>query len=81
MSLREAPLSATRTPLQLDFLMRLTIWLAFNRTRFNVCAHGRRFCSVLSGAYNPAKRHFKIAQRRAGGPQSSVLLLRMAAHT
>ncbi len=27
--------------------------------------------SVLRGAYNPAKRHSKIAQRRAGGPQSS----------
>jgi hypothetical protein len=26
--------------------------------------------SPLSGAYNPAKHHSKIAQRRAGGPQS-----------
>gem|GEM_PF-1167672 len=30
--------------------------------------------SVLSGAYNPAKHHSKIAQRRAGGPQSSSVL-------
>ncbi len=34
---------------------------------YNVCAFGRRFCTVLSGAYNPAKHHSKIAQRRAGG--------------
>ena len=31
--------------------------------------------SVLRGAYNPAKHHSKIAQRRAAGTQSSVLPL------
>ena len=31
--------------------------------------------SVLRGAYNPAKHHSKIAQRRAGGPQSCVFPL------
>jgi len=29
--------------------------------------------SPLRGAYNPAKHHSKIAQRRAVGPQSSAL--------
>jgi hypothetical protein len=35
--------------------------------------HGLRVPEALRGAYNPAKRHSKIAQRQAAGPQSSVL--------